>query len=274
MRSAIIILNRNLHRETDLLRESFINQGCRPNDIFIIDAASDEDKRSQYTTWIINDHDVVKNGLRFNRGMNQALMNLHQTVQWSQYDAFFLVTNDTLLQTNETLKKLEQTFAEHPKLGLLTPAAPTWGELSLMDRQSVKYSWFINATAMYLRRSCIDQIKNNSDPTRNNFLFDGENFRGYLSDTELACKCYLNDWAVGITSSVLVTENENLLKEMSNIIRTEDFDENLRLYVEEGLCWAKRKYGFQSKWDMNRYASLIFQDFLRLNPELKKYAII
>ena len=36
---------------------------------------------------------------------------------------------------------------------------------------------------------------NLSNPTFMNFIFDGTNFRGYLSESELIAKGYANDWA-------------------------------------------------------------------------------
>ena len=70
-----------------------------------------------------------------------------------------------------------------------------------------------------------------------NFVFDGSNFRGYLSESELIAKAYVNDWCAAITSSVYAEENESYLLEKSELIKTESFDENMRLYIEEGRAW-------------------------------------
>ena len=50
------------------------------------------------------------------------------------------------------------------------------------------------------------------------FLFDGNNFRGYCSESELIAKAYVNDWAAGITSKVWSGENESLLLKKSKLI--------------------------------------------------------
>ncbi len=34
-----------------------------------------------------------------------------------------------------------------------------------------------------------------------NFLFDGNNFRGYFSESELIAKAYANNWAASITTA-------------------------------------------------------------------------
>ena len=69
-----------------------------------------------------------------------------------------------------------------------------------------------------------------NQPNYMNLVFDGTNFRGYLSESELITKAYVNDWAAAITSDVFAEENESYLLEKSDLIRTEGFDENLRLY--------------------------------------------
>ena len=40
------------------------------------------------------------------------------------------------------------------------------------------------------------------NPNYYNFVFDGSNFRGYHSESELVAKAYANNWAAAITSDV------------------------------------------------------------------------
>ena len=68
-----------------------------------------------------------------------------------------------------------------------------------------------------------------------NFLFDGSNFRGFLSESEIISKAYVNDWAAAITTKVFAEEDESYLLDRSKLIKTESYDENLQLYIEEGL---------------------------------------
>ena len=77
-----------------------------------------------------------------------------------------------------------------------------------------------------------------------NFLFDGNNFRGYCSESELIAKAYANDWSAANTSKVWSSENESYLLNQSDLIKTETYSENLKLYVEEGRKWMLKKYGF------------------------------
>ena len=90
---------------------------------------------------------------------------------------------------------------------------------------------------------------------------------------ELVAKAYMNDWAVAVTTKVMAEENDTYLLNISDIIKTETYDENMKLYLNEGIEWAKNKYGFQSKWDFVRYAKLYYDDFFRRNPELLRFKI-
>ena len=122
------------------------------------------------------------------------------------------------------------------------------------------------------RREFLNTIIEIEDPTYMNFVFDGTNFRGFLSKRNIA-KAYANDWAAAITSEVIVEENESYLLEKSDLIRTEDFDENIRLYIEEGKAWLRRKYGFNSRWSMQQYAILFYEKFFEYHPELNQFKL-
>jgi hypothetical protein len=106
-----------------------------------------------------------------------------------------------------------------------------------------------------------------------NFIFDGTNFRGYFSESEIIAKAYSNNWAAAITSKVFAEENESYLLKKADLIKTESYDENISLYLQEGLVWLKRKYGFNSRWSMQQYVKSFYDNFFNYNPELKKYKI-
>ena len=105
------------------------------------------------------------------------------------------------------------------------------------------------------------------------FLFDGSNFRGYGCESELIAKAYANDWAAGITTEVLAAENESHLLNKVDLIKTEGYEENLRLYVEEGRQWMHRKYGFNSRWSMQQYVKSFYDHFFDFHPEYQSYKI-
>ena len=74
-----------------------------------------------------------------------------------------------------------------------------------------------------------------------------KNFRGYGMESELIAKGYLNDWGSAITSEVFVEENESYLLNHSQLIKkTEPYNKNLELYINEGNEWMHKKYGFKA----------------------------
>ena len=272
-RVATIILNRNLPEPTDRLYEHLLHYDQDHVDIYVLEAGSDPSNLSQYCTWYAKDPQVIKHGLRYLRGMNYALLNLFQDGLWTKYDAFFLLTNDTELNKRETIAPLLNVLDKHKFVGILSPCSRRWGERLLLKQQSTKYFWFIHNHALLLRREFVESIMERHDPTFMNFIFDGTNFRGYLSESELIAKAYANDWAAAITSEVYAEENESYLLEKSDLIRTEGFEENLKLYIDEGKVWLRRKYGFNSRWSMQQYVKAFYDQFFMFRPELEMYKI-
>ena len=94
-----------------------------------------------------------------------------------------------------------------------------------------------------------------------------------MAESELIGKAYANNWAAAITSKVFAEENESYLINKSDLIKTENYDENIRLYIEEGLVWLRRKYGLNSRWSMQQYVKSFYDTFFDYNPELKKYRL-
>ena len=82
---------------------------------------------------------------------------------------------------------------------------------------------------------------------------------GYLSESEIIAKL-ANDWAA-ITTFVIAEEEKTYLLNKNKLIKTESYSENLKLYVDEGLRWIKKKYGFNSRWQMMQYSKLFYDNF-------------
>ena len=271
---ATIILNRNLPEPTNKLFEFLTKEESNLSDIFIIEAGSNKNNLSKYYTWHENSPEVIKNGLRFPRGMNYGLRKLYESGKYQNYEAFFLITNDTEFLDSKPLSKMMEIMGKHERLGLLSPCSKRWGEFQLLSgKNKTKYFWHIQNTAYLIKKDLIDTIGNFEKNDSNKFLFDGENFRGFCSESELIAKSYINDWAAAITSEVSILENEQYLLSMSNIINTENYEINLKLYIEEGRAWMKKKYGFQTRWSMNQYTKLFYDKFFEYYPELAEYKI-
>ena len=271
---ATLILNRNLPEVTDQLYEHIDKYDGDFTDIFVIEAGSDKENLSSKTTWYADWPEAKKDGLRYARGMNYGLSMLYKENKFRNYDAFFLLTNDTELENKSTLKVLLDIFESHKRLGILSPCSQSWGEKSLLEgKYQTKYFWFIHNNSYLLRREFIENIINLDKPDHINFLFDGINFRGYCSESELIAKAYANDWAAAITSKAWSSENESYLLNKANVIKTESYKENLKLYVEEGKRWMLNKYGYNSKWSMNLYTKSFYDAFFQFHPEFANYKI-
>ena len=267
-KTATIILNRNLPKETDKLVEHLMKFDNDHADIFVVEAGSDKDNLSKYCTWHVDTEEVVKHGMRYSRGMNYGLLQLWNSNDWDKYDSFFLITNDTRFPSKqETVKTLRQLLVDSPKVGIVSPCSERWGEKVLIGSNSLKYFWFIHNNAYFFRKELVEQLMNAINPTYMDFLFDGDNFRGYLSESEIIAKAYANDWAVAITTKVYAEEDESYLLDKNKSIKTESYDENLQLYVDEGLKWVKKKYGFNSRWQMMQYSQLFYEKFFEYYPE-------
>lgn len=272
-RVASIILNRNLPKVCDSLYENLYKNNNAINDIYVVEAGSDLGNLSKYVTWHADWNSAKTNGLRFNRGMNYGLTKLIEEGRFDNYDYFFLITNDTVFSDEPVIEKLCKIMDYHHKLGILSPCSSDWGELKLLNKNKTLYFWFIHNTAYMLRKNFIKSIYNLDGDRILNLLFDGNNFRGYCSELELIAKGYSNDWASGITSEVLCSENESYLINSPEIIRTEPYEENLKLYVEEGIKWMRRKYGFNSKWSMQQYVKCFYDRFFEFNPEFQQFQL-
>lgn len=270
---ATIILNRNLPEVTERLHEHLSEYDGDQTDIYVVEAGSDASKLSRYTTWHANSGEVLANGLRYGRGMNFGLVQLLKEGKFDQYDAFFLLTNDTEFKAGHTLSPLVEILKNHPHVGILSPCSERWGERLLLKDEATKYFWFVHNNAYLLRREFIESICNKEQPDVMDFLFDGTNFRGYGSEHELIAKAYANDWAAAITSQVWAAENESHLLDHADQIKTEGYEDNLKLYITEGRRWMRKKYGFNSHWSMQQYVKGFYDKFFEFHPEYSQYKI-
>jgi len=271
---ATIILNRNLPEETNKLYEHLYKYDGNLTDIFVIEAGSDKDKLSKYKTWYADWPDAKENGLRYARGMNFGISNLIKEDKYSLYDYFFLITNDTEFDEKPSISSLLNIMKIHKRLAILSPCSKRWGEKYLLDSPNhTKYFWFIHNTAYFIRREFIDLIKPKENTNFLNIFFDGTNFRGYGLESEIIAKAYINNWAAAITTEVYIKENESYLLNKADLIKTDSYSRNLKLYLEEGQKWMMQKYGFNSKWIMQLYVKNFYDSFFEFNPEYSKYKI-
>lgn len=272
-RVATIILNRNLPEITNALVDQLRRYDGALTDVFVVEAGSDHGQLARDVSWHADWPEARQQGLRYCRGMNFGLSQLWREGKFEQYDAFFLLTNDTEFPQRPVVAPLMAVLDEHPRVGILSPCSERWGEKLLLSEEATKYFWFIHNNAFLLRRQFVEAIMDSEQADAMSFLFDGDNFRGYGAESELIAKAYANDWAAAITTKVLASENETHLLTKADLIKTEAYEDNLRLYVAEGRRWMRKKYGFNSRWSMQQYVKGFYDHFFDFHPEYQSYKI-
>ena len=101
-RVATIILNRNLPDVTNKLYEHLQKYDQNQTDVFVLEAGSNPNQLSRYCTWYAKEKNIIEQGLRYNRGMNYALLNMYKEKKWNEYD--FKITISKVCQLYETFK--------------------------------------------------------------------------------------------------------------------------------------------------------------------------
>ena len=272
-RVATVILNRNLGTITNNLYKKIYKYNKKYTDIFVIDSGSDVKKKSKYTTWSANWKKAKQNGLRFSRGMNYGLFKMYQENTFKNYEYFLLLTNDSEVESKPFIKELVNIMNKVKSIAILSPCSKKWGEKVLLKEKKLKFFWYIHNNAYFVRKDFIELVRKKKKFNYLNFLFDGKNFRGFGADSELIMKAYKNNMSAAITSKVWIEENENYLLKKSSLIKTDPYDRNLKLYINEGLKWIKRKYNFDSRWDMHLHVKKYYNIFFEKNKKLLKYKI-
>lgn len=264
---ATIILSRNMPDVTDRLVEQFQSFNNGETDVFVVESGSEREKRSRYCTWWADWDEALRDGLRYPRGFNYGLSCLLREGRFADYDYFFLVCND--VEFNEPLVPvLLDEMQRHPRVGILSPCNTSWPERGLIGENSTRYVWHSTHLAWMLRRSFVETVMNRDHPAYMNLLYDGSNFRGHDVDRELIIKGYINEYATALTTKALISENTELLRSKADVMRTDPYEMNLRMVVEEGREWMRRKYGFTTRVHMQIYATLFYDRFFTLYPEL------
>ena len=267
---ATLILNRNLPDVTDRLVDHFQRWDGDLTDVYVIESGSEPAKRSRHASFIADWEEAVRDGLRFPRGFNFGLLELEKR---AVYDHYFLVCQDSLFSPAPTLSPMLEEMERYPHLGILSPSSPDWGEASLVPPGSTRLFWFVNHIAWLYRRELILKIRNEDAPGILNYLYDGSNFRGYDTDIEVIAKAYANDFAVGITSRAVFREDADLTDRRAADMGTDPQAINRPLMYEEGLRWIRRKYGFNSRWNVITYVKAFYNQFFESHPEYRSLKV-
>ena len=265
----VIILNRNLGEVCDaLVAKLSAHLDLELDNIIVVDSGSEPELKSRHTSVGLDDKNTRQNGLRFGRGMNLGLeyrRNLQTVNPW-----VLLLPVDTEIIAWD-LHKFLDSISSQENIAAIKPTSQDSEYLRTLGSDEFRYGWNFEEGAWLISSSFLDfHLKHFPDSP----FFDESNFRGYLTSLELAFRAYINGFSVGITSSLVIFENETHLLERSDLIRTEPIGENQKLLLEEGLNWLHRKYQIQDAWDFAQLVRLTFDQFMAENPYLSGKTII
>ena len=257
-----IILNRNLGKVCDALRLELLSRGVQ--NVIVVDSSTDQSLQSEYVTIGATDQSALDHGYRINRGFN---LGLNYALENYEFDWIFCIPVDTSIIELD-LNAFDTDSVLYPKIMAYTLPEKNNPYLPLM-KNSIELVWNVLEGPILLKRELVSRFKFENTV----LLFDNENFRAYMSYKELAFRIYSSNFALGIYSKFLVEEREELLLSYSELMKTESFSVNKQLLISEGGKWLFKKYGIFDRWAFETIVRLLYEEFLRVNPEYKSIEI-
>jgi hypothetical protein len=262
-----VVLNRNLGQACDNLCDHVERVFGSGTNIVVVDCSTSSKLASNRPTVTVGTLEALRDGLRFNRGMNLGIGQV--VMQDTQNEWILLLPVDTEI-VDINLEGLKQDLISIPEIVGMKPLSEesAYGEHS--NTSSPLLGWNFEEGPWLLKKEFVKSQMEISD--RNEF-FDNANFRGYMTSLEISFRAYANGNCVGITKNLVLRENETYLLEKSELIKTEPVDENRNLYISEGVHWLKAKYGLEDPWDFAQLVRLSFDRFLVERPEYRHMSI-
>ena len=251
-----IILNRNLGKECDALREVLLSKGV--SDVIIVDSSTDPSLQSQFVTIGAIDNSAIEHGYRINRGFN---LGLNYAIDNHKFDWILCLPVDTQIIELD-LGSFDLDSERYQKIVAYTLPESNNPYLPLI-KNKIGLVWNVLEGPILLNYELVSKYK-----VKNNvLLFDENNFRAFLSYKELAFRVYSANLAVGIYNKFLVAEREELLLTYSELMKTESFSLNKQLLISEGMEWLFKKYGIFDRWAFETIIRLMHDEFLTCNPK-------
>lgn len=268
---ATLILQRNLPKHSDTIGDHIVRWNGDLTDVYVIESGSDPDKLSKHPKFWANWPEAVEHGLHFSRGTNYGLLELEKI---QKYDFYFICMGDTFLFPEPTIEILLEEMAQWPKFGIISPISPDWGEYQQIQSGTTKCHWLVAHVCWMIRSTFLDAVKAQENPSYMNYFYDGENYLGYDCDTEIIIKAYLQDFAVALTAKTRFVEQRDLKDRYANVMKTEATAPHQNRMYREALEWMKKKYNFDSKWEMRAWTKRVYEEFMQRNPEYQQFRLL
>lgn len=275
-RVATLFLQRNLPEITNKFAEHFLKWNGDVSDFYVIESGSDDDKLTDYHTFHANWEEARTNGMHFPRGFNFGLLELHklEKVLEKEYDYIVLAMGDTTLYDEHTIEVMVQQMDKHERMAILAPHLPyhdvnSQPDFANNEDRLIAHTLMPHVFWMFRKEYMNDVINDNNDGTFMGYFYDGTNFRGYDTDTELILKAYQGDWFFGVTDLVKHYEISDLTEKNYKVMKTQEFSLHKDLMFNEGLEWLQAKYGFENKHRMRSLVNAHYSDFFNKHENLR-----
>lgn len=261
----ILILNRNMKTVTDQL---VLNLGKLKNVSFcgVIDSGSKESEVSEFTFIRDDSSDAIKHGLRPNKGFHLGLLNW--LARESNSEWVLLLPNDSEV-VNWDFDTLMSLIQKNQAVVAAVPIAPGNPYSEMLPTERVAIGWNFHEGPLLLKRQfVVDRLANQG------YVLDPSNFRGYLSFIELSLQIYSNNLSIIATDLISFRENQSHILHNYQLIGTEPWEKNLELLVTEGEKWLAEKHGVMDRWSFEMITRLVFEEFIRVNPNFPLPALV
>ena len=262
-----VVLNRNLGQVCDDLVDTLVSSGVDLDCIQVVDAGSQAENLSQFTTVFCDDEVTRRDGLRFCRGMNRGLQARKGQVRLNEWVALLPVDTQLL---KWDYNKLTQQLTELPEVAVVAPLEKGSPYESQISGKHVVVAWALEDGPLLLRQDFVEQLE---DAAKDGRVFDEANERGVYYFLDLAFRAYVRNRCVIVTDLLLFQEDESLLRNHAEFIRTDSYEVNQRVLDEAGATWLGDRYGTKDVWEFSNVVRLLHEEFLTVNPHLRQFGV-
>jgi hypothetical protein len=261
----VLILNRNMQKVTDELVEK-LKAHTDVQNCLVVDAGSRESEVSKYTFIRDSSERTLQLGLRPNKGFQLGLQEWVKSSNQAQW--VLLLPNDSeIVQWN--LRELLHQLAPSREIVAVVPISPANPYTGMLPESRIAFGWNFHEGPLLLRKDFVENRLNSQG-----YVLDPDNFRGYLSFIEIALQIFSANIGLVATDLISFSENQSHLLHNHHLIGTEPIAKNLELLIEEGEKWLAHKHGLEDRWSFEMLTRLAFEEFMRVNPELRFPALV
>ena len=195
-RTAIIIVSHNSKEITDTLCDSIVRNTKAKSDLYVIETGSDLNKISRYTSlW---SSEGIRMTRAFNLGIQFAL--IKESSLDVNYDSFWLVVNDTILDEIDTLTPLVTFMRQNKDCAEIHPyvknSPSIYQQKAGIIVSNARKTSFTEIVCPLFSREII-----------NKYILDNRYFYGWGLDYEIPYLIYRSGKRIYISNEVGVTHN-------------------------------------------------------------------